>query len=308
MKKTGFSIVIPLYQKQDTIGRAIRSVLAQTYPYFELIVVDDGSTDCGADVVTAQIDGRIKFIRQLNEGVSAARNAGIEAATCNYVAFLDADDEWTPFFLENIVRLIELYPGCGWYSTGITIETCGVIRTDSFPLEEGLYHNYFEIGSKYNIINSSDVVIPTNIAKEVGGFPVGVKAGEDLLMWVKIASKYPFAYTPESCSIYHYSEKNNYQRILPDEPDIFFNQLDKCNPAKNEFLASEAIHRGILHSIYGNKELARSIERNYAFTQQNKRQHEKLKLLNRVPSFLLKIYYELLSGSISVYRKINPKK
>jgi glycosyltransferase involved in cell wall biosynthesis len=302
-----FSVIIPLYQKQNTIRRAIDSVLAQTYSDFELIVVDDGSTDNGSLLVKQQTDERVRLIQQTNQGVSVARNTGINSARYEYLAFLDADDEWLPLFLAEMCRLIHQYPSCGWYSCGISYHTQRVLPKQNL-LAEGCYSNYFEVASQCNVVTSSSVVIPVEVAKEVGGFPVGVIAGQDLLMWVKIASKYPFAYTPINCSIYHFVEGNIYKRIRPDEPDIFSAYLDTDNEVKNEYLAMQAIHRGILHSIYGNKKLARAIERNYAFTKQHKKEYNRLKKLNKVPSIILHLYYKCLGILVNLKRKIVYKK
>jgi len=100
-------IVIPLYNKAACVGRAIRSILNQTMTDWSLIVVDDGSTDNGPDVVRTFNDPRIRLIQQQNAGPGAARNRGIAEATSEYIAFLDADDEWLPFHLENSLFAIE---------------------------------------------------------------------------------------------------------------------------------------------------------------------------------------------------------
>ncbi len=104
------SVVIPLYNKGLYIARALNSVLAQTFQDFEVILVDDGSTDDGAEVIGGVDDPRIQLIQQENLGVSAARNRGIEAARAELVAFLDADDEWLPCFLSKIIDLSDKYP------------------------------------------------------------------------------------------------------------------------------------------------------------------------------------------------------
>ena len=101
------SIVIPLYNKAPYIERALHSIRAQTLSDFEVIVVDDGSTDDGASIVAAYSDPRVRLIRQSNAGPGPARNAGIAEAKGEFIAFLDADDEWLPTYLEENVRSLE---------------------------------------------------------------------------------------------------------------------------------------------------------------------------------------------------------
>jgi glycosyltransferase involved in cell wall biosynthesis len=101
------SVVIPLYNKAPHVGRALRSVSAQTFGDFEVIVVDDGSTDGGAREVAAHGDGRVRLVRQANAGPGAARNRGVGEARGELLAFLDADDEWLPEFLEEGVRALD---------------------------------------------------------------------------------------------------------------------------------------------------------------------------------------------------------
>ena len=115
------SVIIPLYQAEATIDRAIDSVLAQTLRPLEIIVVDDGSTDAGPDRVRARADPRIVLIAQANAGCGAARNAGLAAARGDFVAFLDADDEWLPRFLERAVHALERFPGVLVYQ-GASVE------------------------------------------------------------------------------------------------------------------------------------------------------------------------------------------
>ena len=111
------SIVIPLYEKAAYIQRAIESVLAQTHQNFELIVIDDGSTDGGGNIVRRFTDPRIRMIVQKNTGKCVARNRAIKQASSDLVAFLDADDEWLPDFLETVLALWEKFPEAGTWGT-----------------------------------------------------------------------------------------------------------------------------------------------------------------------------------------------
>ena len=132
------SVVIPLYNKAAEIGRAVRSVLAQTLPPREVIVVDDGSTDGGADVVERMASSVVRLVRQENRGVSAARNRGIAMASGRYVALLDGDDRWLPQYLEQVWRLIARYPDCGAYGTGFMVDTGGRLTVGDTPRAEGI--------------------------------------------------------------------------------------------------------------------------------------------------------------------------
>lgn len=150
MALQGVSVVIPFYNKGPYIVRALTSVLAQTLQDFEVIVVDDGSTDGGAGRVMGFGDPRNRLIRQENRGVSAARYRGIEAARAELVAFLDADDEWMPRHLEALLRLREKCPQAGAYGTAYLLkESDSTVRAPSYsaatPPEpwEGLLSNYF---------------------------------------------------------------------------------------------------------------------------------------------------------------------
>ena len=117
-----FTVVIPLFNKERHIERAVRSVINQTFQDFEIIVVDDGSTDNSVEEVLKIKDNRIKLIKQKNGGVSSARNKGIDESRFEYIAFLDADDAWKPNFLESINGVIEQYPKAGAYCTSYDIK------------------------------------------------------------------------------------------------------------------------------------------------------------------------------------------
>lgn len=110
-KNPRFSVIIPLYNKAHTILRTLNTVLCQTYTDFEIVIIDDGSTDNGAQIIESSLkDARVNIVRQNNKGVSAARNRGVKESKGDYIAFLDADDEWLPSYLEKVVEAIEKFP------------------------------------------------------------------------------------------------------------------------------------------------------------------------------------------------------
>ena len=207
------SVVIPLYNKVRHIRRAIESVLSQTYQDFELLVVDDGSTDGGGEVIRRICDPRIRLIVQDNAGVSAARNHGIREAAGALVAFLDADDEWLPCFLDTVMGLHARHPRAGMYATAYRYTQDEVSWPATFANchtspEGGLLDDYFHAAMGTPPVCSSVVMIPKRILTEAGNFPMGVKRGEDLQTWAWIALRYRVAWSPKECAIYHLSADN----------------------------------------------------------------------------------------------------
>lgn len=238
------SVIIPLYNKETGIATALRSVLSQTYQEFEIVVVDDGSTDSSVAVVETFDDARIRLIRQQNAGVSAARNRGIAEAKGEYVAFLDADDEWMPDFLAEIRALQEAYPECRAQATAYINNFQGNkknIIQKKIPFKEqcGILINYFEVAScSHPPVWTSAVCIERKLLQEIGGFPVGIKSGEDLLTWARIAVHTHWAYSRKALSQYNLGEGYNKRNLPPrrqDEGDpvgMALKEIHKSNPYK----------------------------------------------------------------------------
>jgi len=221
------SVVIPLYNKQNTIQRAVQSVLKQTFQQFEIIIVNDGSTDNSVAKATEIHDERIRIIHQENQGVSVARNTGIENATYNWIAFLDADDEWLPEFLETVTNLHTKYPECNVLATSYYLcnskgEKRNIkLKRIKFSGEDGIMENYFEVATYSSPPFCSISIAINKVALlEIGGFPVGIKSGEDLLTWAKLAVKNKIAYSTNILSIYNFVSDTNKLWIPCRAPQI----------------------------------------------------------------------------------------
>lgn len=198
-----FSVIIPLYNKEAYVRKALESVIAQTFKDFECIVVDDGSTDNSADVVRELVNDRFRLIRQPNAGVAAARNNGVAASNGEYLCFLDADDWWEPNFLEEMDRLIKEYPDAGLYATNYVYYKPGKTHM-ALKLERG-YMNYPEayLRSGAMPVTSITTGMLRKVFDEMGGFPVGIKLGEDFLLWAKTALHYKVAFCEKPLAYYN---------------------------------------------------------------------------------------------------------
>lgn len=206
------SVVIPLYNKAPYISRTLESVAAQTYSDFEVWVIDDGSTDEGALIAGAFPDARFHVIRQQRAGASAARNAGIAAARHSLIAFLDADDEWTPDFLETVLRLYHADPQAGLFATAYLTEKDGRFRRprlDGVPKGAGHIPDYFQSVLSDIPVISSAVMIRREVFDKAGLFVGGARLGEDQDMWCRIALGFPVMYCARPCAVYHLGTKNS---------------------------------------------------------------------------------------------------
>lgn len=188
------STVIPLFNKRETIGRAIASFQRQSHVDKELIIVDDGSTDNSFAVVNGFLgDVSIKYIRQENKGVSAARNFGIRMAAAEYVCLLDADDEMEAGYLSEMAGLIERWPDSAFFSCYRRTVDSDLGETPVRHLKcqdcSGPVRNFFKCYYKsVSIVCSSSVCINKEIFLRSKGFPEGASVGEDIYMWLKLGT------------------------------------------------------------------------------------------------------------------------
>jgi len=193
-----FSVVIALYNKEAFIENTLKSVLNQNYSNFEIIVVNDGSTDKSESIVKRIKDPKIRLFNIENHGAAFARNYGIKKAVANYVALLDADDLWHINHLETLFHLVNEFPNAGMYSTGYNIKLGSKhfkeTKLKGIPDDyRGIIKNYFESNLFNSIVNSSVVVIPKHVLDETELFDVNMKSGQDTYLWTQIAIKHKVA-------------------------------------------------------------------------------------------------------------------
>ena len=238
MKVARVSVGLPLYYRAPLLRKALESIASQTYRDFELIIIDDGSTDNSAAIcdeffqtfnhslahsinvnrsfvhsinVNHSLAHSINvnpsfvhsFIRQTNSGVAAARNRGVAESHGEYVCFLDADDWWESTFLEEMDRLIAEYPDAGIYASNYIYYKPGKTHV-ALSLPRGYldYPKAYYEGSSMPVWTGA-TCMPRKVFDEMGGFPLGIKLGEDFLLWAKIALHYPVAFSEKPLAYYN---------------------------------------------------------------------------------------------------------
>ncbi|MEO1592524.1 MAG: glycosyltransferase family A protein [Cyanobacteria bacterium J06632_22] len=207
------SVVVPLYNKAPYIERTLNSILAQTRLPTEIIVVDDGSTDDGPRRVELLNHTRIRLIRQANTGPGGARNRGMAVAQSPYVAFLDADDEWLPTFLEQSVGYLDAHPDCA-------LTVCGHLRGPNQAnwaaqwaqsgIQPGVWRLPTMLSPRHykpnlDLLLMGTMVCKRSVLQQLGGFysKHGCNYGEDVYLWLQVILNYPIYRSPEPLMWYH---------------------------------------------------------------------------------------------------------
>jgi glycosyltransferase involved in cell wall biosynthesis len=187
-----FSVIIPLFNKAEYVERTLNSVLLQSFDDFEVIIVNDGSTDNSLKIAESFTDDRIVIYSKDNKGVSTARNYGVTKATSNYIAFLDADDIWKPNHLDALHNLIVDMPSCALYCMGYIKQKSekSKIRAQFGTIADGykgVVSGYFKNSLPFTIAGMGAVAVNKAKFIEVGGFNEGVTHGEDIELWTSLA-------------------------------------------------------------------------------------------------------------------------
>lgn len=302
-----FSIVIPLYNKASYISRALNSVLAQSYNDWECIVVDDGSTDKGPEIVESYKDKRIRMLQQKNAGPSAARNRGAREANGEWIALLDADDYWLDYHLYNLADLTTRHPQCRVVAGNFCIECPGsrLILPNFMPYHESTtVQDYlsWNASRKGPLVNSSSTAVRKDLWHETGGFRESFRLAEDTDFWCRLSLNTDFAIHHTPSSVYFQDYSDNSTRTCLYIGDAPFADLRTAIPhnlrwAYDEFLASYRmmiLAPGTL--LTGNKKLARRMATASLGTTSSKRATIIL-ALSLLPTRLLRKVYQLYRAS-----------
>ncbi|WP_163409654.1 glycosyltransferase family 2 protein [Flavobacterium ajazii] len=284
-----FSIIIPLYNKENFIENTLKSVLNQNFTDFEVIIINDGSTDSSEEKVLQFNDSRIKYHRKKNGGVSSARNYGIEKAKSDYITFIDADDYWYPDFLDEMFKNINACPELKVFSTAIEIETSKSVIPANYSIKKtGNFEvvNYFKASSKRTVLCSSSAVFHKTVFEYTGSFDTKIKSGEDTDLWIRIGLAYPIHFSWKILTRYVY-DQNSLSKKHKITIDSFnfsnYQLLEKTNPELKKFLDLNRFSLAIKSKLISDKE---NFNKLYNQIDLNTLPLKK-RLLLRLPAFLL---------------------
>jgi glycosyltransferase involved in cell wall biosynthesis len=211
------SIIIPLFNKRTTIERALRSVISQENVDFEIIVVDDGSTDGSIGNIPNELIACFRLFQQNNSGVSSARNTGVSMSRAPLIVFLDADDEFLPGALEMFIQLSSKYPEAGFFSgtfdvvseSGVSYKLQGSWPSNRVGIVENFTHEYL---TNTALISSSSTCIRRIVFEASDGFPVGATIGEDVYFWIKMSESVTLCHSGQHISrVYRNSDNRSHQ-------------------------------------------------------------------------------------------------
>lgn len=205
------SVVIPLYNKAASIQRTLDSVYRQTVSEIEIVVVNDGSTDEGPEIVARQTDPRVLLIHRPNGGQAAARNSGMGASSGQIIAFLDGDDAWLPGHVESLLGLAHDFPDAEVFATGyVMISSAGRETAGVRACERG-YLDYFRAFA-YNpspVLTCSSTALKRSVLANAGGFDEDVSFGVDLHFWARLALVSRVAFNPVNTAVYYHQTAGN---------------------------------------------------------------------------------------------------
>ncbi|MDO5340869.1 MAG: glycosyltransferase family A protein [Bacteroidia bacterium] len=252
------SVVIPLYNKEKSIQATLESVLSQEYRDFEVVVVDDGSTDRSAEIVKKIEDSRIRIIRKENGGVSSARNAGIIAARGEYIAFLDGDDWWRTDYLGTLVQLISDYPNASLYclryksiekECDISSIEADELHSDFRGLIDDVWRNYPNIWTGCCCSSKKKLI-------EVGLFDMRMTHGEDIDMWWRLLLNGKCVVDNTKIVAYYIQDAENraMNKVIPFEKHIPFyiekyEKWRKENAGFRKFCDREFLYRMFQYTL-----------------------------------------------------------
>lgn len=295
-----FSVIIPLFNKEKYIEATLNSVLNQTYTEFEVIIVDDGSTDNSLSIVKKNRDSRITLIEQENKGASFARNNAIAHAKGKYIAPLDADDIWYENHLSELKGLINLFPDAGVFCNNYQVKlNKHLVKKANFNFEyddEPLIIPDFFDANIFNYIatSSSSAFLKSSFIK-LGTYDTSLRTAQDLDIWIKFALNYKVAFNPCITMTYNHFDNTSLSNsnYNTDRYNFiaFYKEEEKKNPSLKKYLDVNRYAVSLRCIASGEKELYRKLKSEIDYKNLNLKQ----KLLINSPKFLVNAAKELHS-------------
>lgn len=240
------SVVIPNYNYEKYVARTINSVLAQTYPNLEIIVIDDGSKDNSLEVLKSFGD-KIKVVRQKNQGVSRARNYGVELSSGEYIAFLDADDLWLSDKIEKQLAKFKTNESYGLVHCSMSLINLEdeIIGENSSGQEGWVFEEFLKFQSGVVIGAGSTALLKRSVFEEIGGFDLRLSTSADWDLSCRIARRYEIGFIREPLALYRIHNSNMHSNINLMRHDMLIG-FEKAFAAEPERL------RAIKGECYGN--------------------------------------------------------
>ncbi len=255
-----FSVVIAVFNKENYIAETLKSVLAQSFTDFEVVILNDGSTDNSEAEILKFTDPRIRYFSRENQGASAARNFTIQQANSEYIALMDADDYWYPFYLEEQNRLINEFPEESVFATAAEIVRNGKRFKNSYSInkigKDAIVVNYFEASQLDSVLLSISTVARKDVFENVGWYNPKIKSGEDTDLYVRIGLKYKIVFSPKVCATYILRKDSLFNSVKNLEEKANFEEYEiyeKDNPVLKKFLDLNRYSLCILSKMEGNQ-------------------------------------------------------
>lgn len=284
-----FSIIIPLYNKEKFIEATLNSIFAQTYIDFEIIIINDGSTDNSEQKVLQYTDSRIRYYSKENGGASSARNLGISYANSDYITFLDADDYWYPHFLETMYTNIQKFPAEQVFAAAIEIASSMQVFAARYSVQlsnECEVVDYFESSKKESIIWTSCAVFHKSVFEKSGVFDTAIRSGQDTDLWIRIGLLYKVVFCRTILARYIFDPESLSRNKKYSTAKINFSKFEaeeQKHAGLKRFLDMNRFSLAIKSKINGDKG---SFQQFYSGIDLNHLSYKK-RLLLIMPSFII---------------------
>lgn len=291
-----FSVVIAVYNKEAYVANTLQAVLNQTEQDFEVVIVNDGSTDGSRAVVESFTDARIRFFNQENQGAGAARNFVIDKAVGTFIALLDADDYWLPNHLSTVGAMIEAFPSERLFATNSQFRIHGTLFRKNYAVDIASDTpqklNFFDASMLDSIINSSSAVVHHSVFSSVGTYDTTIKSGQDTDLFIRMGLQHDIIFNPQvtvhiirndqslSHTASNITDKANFKKFEP---------LESTHPKLKKYLDQNRYSLCILAKRTGNTKAFEENLKKMEVANLNAKQRLILKLPGSMIRLLLKV-------------------